>query len=261
MAPGMLKPYQPPVAPEGVVNVTDHDSRVVRTHGQPPLQGYNAQMAVNDQQVVIAAEITTESPDFGHLEPMVRATRRELAAVDLRDPEVVLGDAGYWHQRQIEAVVGDGIQVLVPPDAGLRKGARPGWTGGLYDFMRRVLATPAGAPSTASARSPSSPCSARSSSTARSDASTAAAGPHAEANGGSSPRRTTCSSSTTTAPRPSPPETRATTPRAPTPPNAPAAPTRSPSPVFPTASPRCDSERRACPDARPSSETGAGPDE
>jgi transposase len=144
MAPGMLKPYQPPVAPEGLVNVTDHDSRVVRTHGQPPLQGYNAQMAVNDQQLVIAAEITTESPDFGHLEPMVRATRRELAAVDLGDPEVVLGDAGYWHQRQIEAAVGGGIQVLVPPDAGLRKGARPGWTGGLYDFMRRVLATPNG---------------------------------------------------------------------------------------------------------------------
>ena len=75
---------------------------------------------------------------------MVRATRRELAAVELGDPEVVLGDAGYWHRRQIEAVVSDGIQVLVPPDAGLRTGPRPGWTGGLYDFMRRVLATPAG---------------------------------------------------------------------------------------------------------------------
>ena len=140
----MVKPYQPPVAPQGLVNVTDHDSRVVRTHGQPPLQGYNAQLAVNDQQLVIAAEITTESPDFGHLEPMVRATQRELRAIELGDPDVVLADAGYWHQRQIEAVVSDGMQVLVPPDAGLRKGARPGWTGGLYDFMRRVLATPDG---------------------------------------------------------------------------------------------------------------------
>jgi Transposase DDE domain len=144
MAPGMLRPYQPPVAPEGLVNVTEHDSRVVRTHGQPPLQGYNAQMAVNDQQLVIAAEITTESPDFGHLQPMVRATQRELRAIELDDPDVVLADTGYWHQRQIEAVVSDGMQVLVPPDAGLRKGARPGWTGGLYDFTRRVLATPHG---------------------------------------------------------------------------------------------------------------------
>jgi hypothetical protein len=130
--------------PTALMNTTDPDSRVVRTHGQPPLQGYNAQLAVNDKQVILAAEITTESPDFGHLEPMVRATQRELGALDLGDPEVVLADAGYWHQRQIEAVVSDGIQVLVPPDAGLRRGARRGWTGGLYDFMRRVLAAPGG---------------------------------------------------------------------------------------------------------------------
>src|SRR5215207_2418493 len=144
MAPGMVRPHEPVLAPSGLVNTTDHDSRVVRTHGQPPLQGYNAQLAVNDRQVIVAAEVTTESPDFGHLEPMVRATRRELGALDLGDPGVVVADAGYWHQRQIEAVVSDGIQVLVPPDGGLRTGARPGWTGGLYDFVRRVLATPAG---------------------------------------------------------------------------------------------------------------------
>ena len=144
MAPGKVKSHEPVLAPTGLINTTDHDSRVVRTHGQPPLQGYNAQLAVNDKRVVVAAEITTESPDFGHLEPMVRATQRELGALDLGDPEVVLADAGYWHQRQIEAVVSDSMQVLIPPDAGLRKGARPGWTGGLYDFMRRVLATPEG---------------------------------------------------------------------------------------------------------------------
>ena len=144
MAPGKVKLHEPVLAPTGLMNTTDHDSRVVRTHGQPPLQGYNAQLVVNDKQVVVAAEITTESPDFGHLEPMVRATQRELRAVDLGDPEVVLADAGYWHQRQIEAVVSDGMRVLVPPDAGLRKGARPGWTGGFYDFMRRVLASPDG---------------------------------------------------------------------------------------------------------------------
>jgi transposase len=144
MAPGMMKPYRLPEAPTGLVNVTDHDSRVVRTHGQPPLQGYNAQLSVNDRQVIVAAEITTESPDFGHLEPMVRATQRELGALGLGDPQVVVADAGYWHQRQMEAVISDGMQVLIPPDAGLRKGTRPGWTGGLYDFMRRALTTPAG---------------------------------------------------------------------------------------------------------------------
>jgi transposase len=141
MAPGMVKPHEPVLVPSGLINVTDHDSRPMRTHGYKPLQGYNAQLAVNDGQVVIAAELTCDSPDFGHLEPMVRAAQRELRGVDLGDPPVVVADAGYWHQRQIETVVADGIQVLVAPDSSLRRGARPGWTGGLYDFMRRVLAT------------------------------------------------------------------------------------------------------------------------
>jgi transposase len=144
MAPGMVKPHEPALVPTGTVNTTDHDSRVMRTQGQPPLQGYNAQLAVNDEQVIVAAELTTDAPDFGHLEPMVRATQRELAAVGIGDPAVVVADAGYWHQRQIQAVVSDGIQVLVAPDSGLRTNPRPGWTGGLYDFMRRVLATPVG---------------------------------------------------------------------------------------------------------------------
>ena len=33
---------------------------------------------------------------------------------------------------------------LVPPDAGLREGARPGWDKGHYAFMRRVLSSDAG---------------------------------------------------------------------------------------------------------------------
>ena len=144
MAPGMVKPHEPVLAPTGLINLTDHDSRPMRTHGFKPLQGYNAQLAVNDRQVVIAAELTTDSPDFGHLEPMVRAAQRELRGVKVDDPGVVLADAGYWHQRQIETIVGDGIQVLVSPDSGLRRGPRPGWTGGLYDAMRQVLATPDG---------------------------------------------------------------------------------------------------------------------
>ena len=136
------KPYVPPEAPEGKINLSDLDSRNVKTP-RGWVQGYNAQAVTTTDQIVIAAEVTVDSPDFGHLEPMVRATRRELDALDVGDPEVVVADAGYWHHRQIEAVVSDGIQVLIPPDAGRRKGARRGWTGGFYDLMRRVLATPA----------------------------------------------------------------------------------------------------------------------
>ena len=134
-------PYRPPATPAGKINVTDPDSRNVKT-SRGWVQGYNAQAAVTAEQVVIAAEVTVDSPDFGHLKPMVNAAERELTAIGIDTlPEVVLADAGYWHQRQMERIVDRGVTVLIPPDAGKRKGERPGWNGGLYAFMRRVLAT------------------------------------------------------------------------------------------------------------------------
>jgi DDE family transposase len=137
-------PYQPPDTPAGVINVTDPDSRNVKT-SRGWVQGYNAQAVVTAEQIVIAADVTVDSPDFGHFEPMVTAAERELKGIGITaTPQVVLADAGYWHQVQMEAIVDRGMQVLIPPDAGKRKGTRPGWDGGLYAFMRRVLATDRG---------------------------------------------------------------------------------------------------------------------
>ena len=144
MAPGTTKPYQPPAEPEGKINVTDPDCRLQKIR-QGWVQGYNAQAVVNEQQIVLAAEITVDSPDFGHLGPMIEATERQLerAGIQAR-PEVIVADAGYWHQDQMDEIVSRGMQVLIPPDAHKRKGARAGWTGGAYAWMRTVLANPPG---------------------------------------------------------------------------------------------------------------------
>jgi hypothetical protein len=45
---------------------------------------------------VLAAEISVDSPDFGHLEPMVDATVTELQRAGIAEqPTVALADAGY----------------------------------------------------------------------------------------------------------------------------------------------------------------------
>ena len=76
---------------------------------------------------------------------MVAAAERELTAAGVTDtPRLVVADAGYWHHDQMDNLAGRGITVLIAPDAGKRKGARPGWDGGRYAFMRRVLATDRG---------------------------------------------------------------------------------------------------------------------
>src|SRR5919107_5082852 len=110
------KPYTPPDVPQGKINVTDLDSRNVKTL-RGWVQGYNAQAACTEDQIVIAAEVIVSSADFGQLEPMVSATEAELAAAGVTDaPGVVLADAGYWHTDQIEQLTGRGLTVLVAPD-------------------------------------------------------------------------------------------------------------------------------------------------
>jgi hypothetical protein len=96
-------------------------------------------------RVILAAEVTTDSPDFGHLEPMVRAMLRDLEHAQVAEqPATLVADAGYWHKQQIENIVSDGIQVLVPPDSSLNAQTRTGWDGGMYTLMRRVLTSPHG---------------------------------------------------------------------------------------------------------------------
>ena len=57
----------------------------------------------------------------------------------------MVADPGYWHKQQMENIVANRhIQVLIPPDSGLRTSARPGWNTGLYAHMRRVLQTELG---------------------------------------------------------------------------------------------------------------------
>ena len=100
---------------------------------------------MTEQQIVIAAEVNTDSSDFGHLEPMVMAARRELREVGIfNKPDVVVADAGYWHNDQMDHFAAKGIPLLIPPDAGKRRDARPGWRGGRYTWMRRLIATELG---------------------------------------------------------------------------------------------------------------------
>jgi hypothetical protein len=78
------------------------------------MQGYNAQAVCNENQIVVAAELNADSPDFGHLEPMVCAAEGELARAGVAEaPAVVVADAGYWHHDQMDALSRRGIRVLI----------------------------------------------------------------------------------------------------------------------------------------------------
>ena len=147
------KPVPPTdaVDPAARANVTDPDSRLMRSpHGF--LQGYNAQAVVTESQIIVAAELSTDSPDGRLLAPMIDAARIELTAVGIdRPPDVILADGGYWNVPQIQVLAATGSEVIVNPDSSAR--AQRGPDGrklrdkrveGAYAEMQRVIETDRG---------------------------------------------------------------------------------------------------------------------
>ena len=199
-----IKPYPLRTAPAGKINVTDPDSRNLKTT-RGWVQGYNAQAVVGEGQIVLAAEISTESLDTANLQPMVETAIGELEARGRRSrrPGVVLADAGYWkNERDRGALRPRASRRSSRPTPTAAKSRGP--AGAAASMTSRAASwRPTGATSsTSGAKERSSPSSARSSPTAAPTASCAAAGLPSDPNGGCSRRRTTCSSSTATSSQP-----------------------------------------------------------
>jgi Transposase DDE domain/Transposase domain (DUF772) len=141
MGPGP-SPYEPPPKPEGKINTTDPDARRMK-FGRNFIPAYNAQAVTTEDQIIVAAEITTEG-DFEQLEPMISAAERELGNAGVKErSEVVLADAGYWSNDHIDSLRERGMIPIVAPDT-TRNRPRKTRLGGPYDFMRRVIATERG---------------------------------------------------------------------------------------------------------------------
>jgi transposase len=96
-------------------NWTDPDSKIMpdaATGGW--VQAYNAQAAVNESQVIVAAEITNAPADRAQLAPMAHAVHQALG----RMPEALLADAGYFSTEAFEDELLRATHVLVSPDGG-----------------------------------------------------------------------------------------------------------------------------------------------
>jgi transposase len=85
------------------VNLTDPDSRVMST-AKGWVQGYNAQAAVNDTGVVIAADVVQDGNDCEQLVPMIAEIDKALDVAGISDEVgTLLFDAGYWSEANATA--------------------------------------------------------------------------------------------------------------------------------------------------------------
>ncbi|MEI6309775.1 MAG: transposase [bacterium] len=89
------KTVEEAVKQDAQANPTDPDSRLLKIR-LGYLQGYNAQVIVNQGQVILAAHLTQERNDWHQLPLMVRKAEENLCAARITRPiGTILADAGY----------------------------------------------------------------------------------------------------------------------------------------------------------------------
>lgn len=113
--PEPMPEHQIPVTAQGLPtakaqrNFTDADSRIMKT-GDGFLQGYNAQAVVDEaHQIIVAADVSNQSPDAEHLVPMLDRTRDNCQAM----PEKMSGDTGYYSEANVLRAQSRGVDLYL----------------------------------------------------------------------------------------------------------------------------------------------------
>lgn len=115
------KPSPPQPAKERQANVTDPESRIMKTqHGF--IQGYNGQAVVTERQIVIASDLTNDQTDVRLLHPMLELARGNLRTAGVAEPiGVLVADAGYYSDANVDAETPDGPELLIATAKGWRE--------------------------------------------------------------------------------------------------------------------------------------------
>lgn len=94
-------------------NVTDPESRIMKTrHGY--VQGYNAQAAVTEEQIIIAAEVTQEENDIHQLHPMIKKASETLESAGVKEKMgMALADAGYFSETNLADAPPEGPELFI----------------------------------------------------------------------------------------------------------------------------------------------------
>lgn len=90
-------------------NFTDPES-TIQKRGRNYIQGYNAQVAVDEKaQVIVSQHVTPMQPDVNELVPVVKRISKLLRA----KPKQVLADAGYWSEANVNTLEKMGIDPFI----------------------------------------------------------------------------------------------------------------------------------------------------
>ena len=108
-AEGQEPPAKPPgeavPEPKDQINFTDPESRIMKTSNKGWDQCGNAQAVANEDQIILAADVTEQANDKRQAVPMVDQTLENLKAAGVEQPVgAAVMDAGYYSEANTKAL-------------------------------------------------------------------------------------------------------------------------------------------------------------
>jgi transposase len=107
-------PEQAKPEPKAQYNFTDPESRIMKVSNQGWDQCGNAQVAVNEHQIILAADVTDETNDKKQVKPMVEQLQQNLVAAGVKEEvREMVADSGFYSEANVEYLAGEGIDPYI----------------------------------------------------------------------------------------------------------------------------------------------------
>ena len=112
--PRTRKPVDPTPEPKAQRNFTDPESKIMKVSNKGFDQCGNAQIVCNEEQIILAADVTNQANDKRQVQPMVTQAHENLTAAGVAEPIGALdADAGYYSEENVSHLEGARIDPYI----------------------------------------------------------------------------------------------------------------------------------------------------
>ena len=119
-------------------NFTDPESAIMKTSNDGFQQCYNAQLAVEgENQIIAATQVTANATDQGRLMPVVEEVEANCGTL----PQTLLADAGYANEKDLERLEDQGIEGYIALGREKRLASNEAHNSAVRQRMREKLRT------------------------------------------------------------------------------------------------------------------------
>jgi transposase len=107
-------PEQAKPEPKAQYNFTDPESHIMKVANKGWDQCINAQVAVNEHQIIVAADVTDETNDKQQVRPMVEQLKQNLSVVGVSEKvKEMVADSGFYSEANVTYLEGEEIDPYI----------------------------------------------------------------------------------------------------------------------------------------------------